>query len=54
MKTRTLDQRPWCPGGFVTHSGLVLNAIHVEYVSPIEDWRAAREVTAIIYRMLHS
>ena len=54
MKSKTLDQRPWCPGGYITTTGLLLSRQHVDKVCPQDQWRAAREATAIIYRMLHS
>lgn len=54
MKTKSIYERPWCPGGYVTVSGLVLSRAHVDKVCPQDQWRAAREATAIIYRMLHS
>lgn len=51
---KTIHQRPWHPGGYITHDGMLLTRQHVDKVCPQDQWRAAREATAIIYRMLHS
>lgn len=52
MKTKTVHEKPWCPGGYVTKSGLLLSREHVNKVCPQTQWRAAQEVTAIIKRIM--
>lgn len=53
MKTsKTVNQLPWRPRGWVSDSGIVMSAYHVENVMPHEKLLAARETTAIIKRMM--
>jgi len=49
---KTIHQRPWCPMGFITHSGLLLSPSHVAHVCPYEEQEAARITTKIINRMM--
>lgn len=49
---KTLDQRPWAPGCFITKTGLVLSRSHVLKVMDLADAKAAIMTTAIIERMI--
>lgn len=49
---KTLDQRPWCPFGWISPNGIVMNRNHVATVLNNDVFNASRETTAIIKRMM--
>lgn len=52
MQVSKLDRKPWRPGHFVTHGGLLLTPRHLVQVSDMDQQSVVKVVTAAIQRMM--
>lgn len=54
MQISPLDRKPWRPGFFVTHSGLLLTPRHLKHVGDAEQQNVTRVTTEAIERMMRA
>lgn len=54
MQISPLDRKPWRPGYFVTHSGLLLTPKHLKYVNDLPQQQVVQITTEAIERMMRA